>query len=83
MAAVVLTKWFGDHCAFTDDTELEFGLPERHFDSFRQAAGEAAISRLFGGIHYRAAIEAGKVSGNHIGEWVLQKIHLKRSYAAR
>ncbi|HEV9038689.1 MAG TPA: FG-GAP-like repeat-containing protein [Puia sp.] len=83
VAAVVLTKWFGDHCAFTDDTELEFGLPERHFDSFRQAAGEAAISRLYGGIHYRAAIEAGVSSGDHIGEWVLQKINLKRSYAAK
>ncbi|HVS97154.1 MAG TPA: FG-GAP-like repeat-containing protein [Puia sp.] len=83
VAAIVLTKYFGEHCAFTDDTELEFGLPERHFDSFLQASNEAAISRLYGGIHYRAAIEAGKVSGRHIGEWVLEKIHLKRSYAAR
>jgi hypothetical protein len=79
VAAVVLTKWFGDHCAFTDDTEVEFGLPERHFDSFGQAAGEAAISRLYGGIHYRAAIEAGKVSGRQIGEWELKKIKLRRS----
>ena len=83
VAAVVLTRYFGDHCAFTDDTEIEFGLPERHFDSFDQAAAEAAVSRLYGGIHYRAAIEAGKVSGRHIGEWVLRKINLKRSYAAR
>src|SRR5258708_4270065 len=58
VSAVVLNRYFGDPCAFEDDTEIEFGLPERHFDSFGQAAGEAAISRLYGGIHYRAAIEA-------------------------
>jgi hypothetical protein len=77
VSAIVLTSCFGEHCAFTDDTERPFGLPERHFDSFLQAAQEAAISRLYGGIHYRAAIEAGQVSGRQIGNWVLQKIKLK------
>jgi hypothetical protein len=79
VSATVLTPIFGPDCAFDDDTERPFGLPEKHFVSFQQAAQEAAVSRLYGGIHYRAAIEAGQVSGRQIGEWVLQKIKLRRS----
>lgn len=78
VSATVLTKYFGENCAFEDDTEMEFGLPMRHFQSFAQAAQEASISRFYGGIHYRAAITAGQTSGTQIGDWVLQKIKLKR-----
>jgi len=78
VSATVLTKYFGDNCAFTDDTEMEFGLPMRHFTSFAQAAQEASISRFYGGIHYRAAIVAGQTSGASIGNWVLQQIKLQR-----
>jgi len=78
VSATVLTKYFGENCAFEDDTEMEFGLPSRQFDSFAQAAQEASISRFYGGIHYRAAIFAGQTSGRQIGEWVLQKIKLQR-----
>jgi hypothetical protein len=78
VSAMVLTRYFGDHFAFDDDTEIEFGLPRRHFDSFLQAAQEAAISRFYGGIHYHAAIEAGSTSGRQIGQWVLNKIILKK-----
>ena len=78
VSAVVLTRYFGEQCAFEDDTEVEFGLLNRHFDSFEKAAAEAAISRFYGGIHYRAAIEAGQVSGKAIGEWVLSRIQLEK-----
>ena len=78
VSATVLSRYLGDHCVFDDDTEVEFGLPVRHFDSFSQAANEAAISRYYGGIHYRAAIETGQVSGRRLGEWVLTKIKLKK-----
>ena len=78
VSATVLSRYLGDHCVFDDDTEVEFGLPVRHFDSFWQAANEAAISRFYGGIHYRAAIERGQVSGRQLGEWVLTKISLKK-----
>ena len=77
VSATVLTSYLGDHCVFTDDTEVEFGLPVRHFGSFWQAADEAAISRFYGGIHYHAAIEAGKISGRELGDWVLKRIRLK------
>lgn len=76
--AVVLTEMLGDSFAFDDSTEMEFGLPSRHFSSFRAAADEAAISRYYGGIHYRAAIEGGLATGARIGQWVRQKIILKQ-----
>jgi hypothetical protein len=76
--AVVLTGMLGDHFAFDDSAEVEFGLPVRHFASFIAASNEAAISRFYGGIHYRAAIEGGLVSGDEIGRWVLRRIKLKQ-----
>tara|TARA_R110002050_G_scaffold171113_2_gene303116 strand:+ start:30826 stop:32151 length:1326 start_codon:yes stop_codon:yes gene_type:complete len=66
-AAIILTKLFGDNFAFSDSSELEFGLPTRHFKSFREAANEAAISRFYGGIHYMPAIVNGQDEGFAIG----------------
>ena len=48
-------------------TELEYLGLERSFSSIRQAADEVAISRLYGGIHYRFAIEEGKKEGEQVG----------------
>ncbi|HVV04787.1 MAG TPA: vanadium-dependent haloperoxidase [Puia sp.] len=73
-AAVVLTKLFGDHFAFTDSTEQEFGLPPRSFTSFQQAAEEAAVSRFYGGIHFKPAIQYGLDEGRKIGELVAGKM---------
>jgi hypothetical protein len=61
-AALVLTELFGD-VAFTDRTHDFRGLPSRSFPSFTAAAEEAAVSRLYGGIHFRAAIERGLAQG--------------------
>lgn len=69
-AAEVLTAMFGEEVAFDDDTETAFGLPIRSFTSFQQAAEEAAISRLYGGIHYRDAIDVGLDQGRRIGRMV-------------
>ncbi|MDP4215930.1 MAG: vanadium-dependent haloperoxidase [Bacteroidota bacterium] len=77
-AAQVLTSWLGDHYAFDDSSEQEFGLPVRHFNSFTEASAEAAVSRLYGGIHYRPAIGTGLLEGRQIGEWVVKKIRLKK-----
>jgi len=73
-AATVLTNVFGDNFAFTDSTEMTYGLPIRSFTSFNQAAAEAAMSRLYGGIHYRMAIEAGITQGRGVGELVVRRI---------
>jgi len=72
-AAIILTNLFGDNFSFVDDTEKEFGLPARKFKSFRQASSEAAISRLYGGIHFRDAIENGAREGEQIGNYVVMK----------
>ena len=73
-AAVVLTDYFGENFNYTDEVELKYGLPSREFKSFKQAAEEAAISRLYGGIHYLPAIEDGVVQGRKIGEEVLVSV---------
>ena len=66
-AMQVLTDLFGDGFAFVDRTHDARGLPSRRFDSFHDAAAEAAISRLYGGIHFRSAIENGLTQGLCIG----------------
>lgn len=76
-AATVLTYFFGDFFQFDDVTEMDFGLPVRSYSSFLDAAKEAAISRMYGGIHYRAAIEVGQLQGSLVGEKVIKKIKLK------
>lgn len=68
--ATVMTALFGDNYHFTDDTHMDKGLAARTYNSFYEAADEAAISRLYGGIHYRPAIELGVEQGKCIGEQV-------------
>ena len=65
-AAEVLTATFGSR-PFTDHTHDGLGLPARSFESFDDMAAEAALSRLYGGIHYRSAIERGLAQGRTIG----------------
>jgi hypothetical protein len=69
-AAEVLSNLFGDPYAFTDTTHAARGMPARSFPSFHAAAAEAAISRLYGGIHFRPAIVDGQTQGRCIGEAV-------------
>ncbi len=76
-AAVVLTNQFGEAFSFTDSTEIDYGLPVRAFTSFNQAAAEAAISRLYGGIHYRRAIEQGTIQGRNVGEHVVRRVRTR------
>jgi hypothetical protein len=72
--AEILTYLLGDNFAFRDDTEVIFELPTRDFRSFRQASEEAAISRLYGGIHYRDAIENGQAQGKALGAFIIEKL---------
>ena len=65
--------------AFTDTTENEYGLPTREFDSFLQASEEAAISRLYGGIHYMMAIENGVSQGEKVGNWVVKNVQTRKN----
>ena len=75
-ASIVLTSIFGDDFSFVDDTEVPYGLPIRSFSSFKVAADEAAISRMYGGIHYKAAVEVGVGQGRKIGALVTEKLRM-------
>ncbi len=66
-AAAVLTAVFGENFAFEDATHARDGLAPRHYAGFAAAAQEAALSRLYGGIHFRAAVERGLDQGRCIG----------------
>lgn len=68
-AAQVLTDLFGN-VAFTDHTHDDRGFAPRSFNSFSAFADEAAISRLYGGIHFRSAIELGLGQGRCVGQQV-------------
>ena len=68
-AATVLTAYFGPDFAFDDASRSDDGLPARSFPNFWAAADEAGLSRLYGGIHFRAAIEQGQAQGRCIGAY--------------
>lgn len=65
--AEVMTALFGSNYVFTDHTHDRSGVEPRHFSSFHEAAEEAAMSRLFGGIHYRFGNESGLTVGRCVG----------------
>jgi hypothetical protein len=73
-SSLVLTHVFGENFAFADSTEIPYGMPVRKFNSFKEAAAEAAVSRHYGGIHYRPGIEYGIEQGRKVGEHVLANI---------
>ena len=82
-AAEALTSLFGEPFHFVDSTEVAYGLPVREFDSFRQAADEAAISRLYGGIHYMPAIVNGSDKGKKIGNHLIENVKTKTGLSAQ
>lgn len=69
-AAAVLTAVFGTGFAFDDATHAEDGMKPRHFADFNAAASEAAMSRLYGGIHFRAANDNGLRQGAEVGGYI-------------
>jgi hypothetical protein len=69
-AAAVLAGFFGsDDIAFSTESEDMPGVV-RSFSSFSGAAQEAGISRIYGGIHFLSANEAGLASGAELGAFV-------------
>ena len=82
-AAVALTSVFGDNFSFLDTTEEEYGLPAREFNSFMEASSEAAVSRLYGGIHYRPAIEYGVAQGEKVGDLVVKNVQFRQQLSTK
>lgn len=77
-AAEVLTDRIGDNFAYTDSSESEFGIEPLSFTSFREAARSAAISRVYGGIHFKNACIVGTKQGAVIGQLVVKRLELAK-----
>lgn len=75
-AASVLTHLFGDNFSFLDTSDMKYIGMQREFKSFVEAADEASISRVYGGIHYVHSVNAGAEHGRKIGEHMIQKLKL-------
>jgi hypothetical protein len=77
-AAENMTAQLGDNLAFTDTSLLEFGIANREIKSFRQAAQEASISRVYGGIHFRYDCDNGNVAGKKLGEYIVSRLRFRK-----
>ena len=77
-AAEALTSVLGDHVAFTDTTELQFGIKNRSFKSFIDAANETSMSRFYGGIHYHNSCLVSHDFGKILGDSVVKKLVMKK-----
>ena len=75
----ILTNVIGDNKAFADTSQVEFGLKSRSFKSFKEAAIEAGISRVYGGIHYRRSCDEGYINGQEVGQFVLDRLKFKKN----
>jgi membrane-associated phospholipid phosphatase len=73
-AATVLTSIYGENFSFQDTSDLRYIGMQRHFNSFHEAAAEASISRVYGGIHYRFSVDVGASMGLQLGEFIKRKI---------
>lgn len=76
-AATSLTHLYGDSFGYVDSVEVKWGLPPRSFDSFYAASEEAAVSRLYGGIHYRPAIDNGVAQGQKVGNYIVGNLQTR------
>ena len=77
-SAEALTKMFGDNFNYTDTSELEFGIPNRSFTSFRQAAQENNMARFYGGIHFHPSCLVSNECGRKIGDFITGKLKLEK-----
>jgi hypothetical protein len=73
-AASVLAALFGTGFAFHDNSDLQYIGMERDFISFEEAAAEASVSRIYGGIHYRFTADISSEQGKKLGEFIIDKL---------
>jgi hypothetical protein len=76
--AEALSSIFGDHFAFTDTTELAYGIKNRSFTSFRNAAEENELARFYGGIHYHYCCLLSNDMGRKVGALVVERLKMKK-----
>lgn len=70
-AARVMTKYFGNHYAFSTTAATVPGAT-RSYESFDSYAEEGIFARILGGMHFRGSLEEGSRQGKKVGNWVLQ-----------
>lgn len=73
-AAEVLAAIYGKNYAFLDTSDLAYIGMQRQFNSFEEAAAEASISRVYGGIHYRSSVDQGAVAGKKVGQLIIERV---------
>lgn len=76
--AEALTHVFGDNFAYTDTTELEFGIKNRSFKSFRDAAIENNWARFYGGIHFHNSCIISTEYGIKVGTFITGHLKMKK-----
>ncbi len=72
-AATVLTSFYGDNYKFSTTSPGLAGV-NRSFTSFYQAAEEAGISRIYGGIHFMSDNTAGLAAGKKVGGYITENL---------
>lgn len=77
-AAEALTSVLGDHVAYTDTSELEFGIKNRSYKSFKAAAEENVLARFYGGIHFYNSCLVSHGFGTIVGDSVVKKLIMKK-----
>jgi len=70
--ATVLSAFFGNHDDIAVTSEVLPGVV-RHFDSYRDVAREAGLSRIFAGVHTRIDHDAGLRLGRSVADFVLDQ----------
>ena len=78
-ASEALTSVFGENFAYTDSTELEFGIKSRSFKSFQDAAMETKDSRFYGGIHYKYSCDRSNIMGTMVGKLIVDRLKMKKN----
>jgi RHS repeat-associated protein len=68
-ASTILTNAFGSNYSFTTTSYGLTGIT-RSFTSFDQAADQAGMSRIYGGIHFNSANQDGLALGRNVGSYV-------------
>lgn len=80
-AATVLAKFFGsDAYTFVMTSEANPALAPRTFDSFWEAAREAGMSRIYGGIHFNFSNTEGLEAGRSMGRYLYENYMTELSY---
>jgi hypothetical protein len=77
-AAEALTSVFGDNFSYTDSTEIEFGIPNRSFRSFRHAAEENNWARFYGGLHFHNSCVVSTEIGRKVGSLIVDRLKMKK-----